>query len=96
MNVITKTLTIFAIALLMTSCYTYTYNVGDGPQTGVEVEEKNHYVVYGLVPLSISNPTEMAGDTEDYAVKIEHTFIDGLINALTGGIYSPTTTVVTR
>ncbi len=84
------------LAFVMTSCYTYTFNVGDGPQTGVEVVEKNHYVIYGLAPIQISDPVEMAGGSEHYQVKIEHTFVDGLLNALTFGIYTPTTTTVRR
>ncbi|NMC98737.1 MAG: hypothetical protein GYA62_03320, partial [Bacteroidales bacterium] len=27
---------------------------------------------------------------------IQHTFVDGLLNALTGGIYTPTTTTVKK
>ena len=30
----------FCIALTMSSCYTLTYNVGNGAQTGIEVKEK--------------------------------------------------------
>ncbi len=84
------------IAIIMTSCYTYTFNVGDGAQTGVTITEKNHYVLNGLAALSISDPQQMAGDSQNYTVIIEHTFIDGLLNALTGGIYTPTTTTVRR
>ena len=87
---------IFGISLLLTSCYTYTYTVGNGPQTGIKVTQKNHYLVYGLVPVSTSNPTTMAGTSNDYEVTIQHSFIDGLINAITMGIYSTTTTTVTR
>ena len=87
---------ILFIMMAMSSCYTYTYMVGNGPQTGIEIKEKNHYFVYGLAPGGISDPTEMAGDTKDYQVIIEHTFVDGLINALTLGIYTPTTTKVIK
>ena len=94
-----RILTIVAVVVLaigMTSCYTYSFSVGDGAQTGVEVTAKNHYVIYGLAPVSISNPAEMAGGAAHYDVKIEHTFIDGLLNAITFGIYTPTTTTVRR
>lgn len=85
-----------AVVVLVSSCYTYTYNVGDGAQSGVEIKEKNHYLIYGLAPINVSDPIEMAGSATDYTVKIEHTFVDGLLNAITFGIYSPTTTTVTR
>ena len=92
-------LSIFAVLVLtltMTSCYTYTVTVGKGAQTGVEVRKMNHYLIYGLAPVGVSDPKAMAGGAEDYDVTITHTFIDGLINAITFGIYSPTTTIVKK
>jgi len=87
---------VLSISLLMTSCFTLTYSVGKGAQTGVEVKEKNHYLIYGLAPIKTSDPTKMAGGATDYEVTITHTFVDGFLNALTGGIYSPTTTKVKK
>lgn len=87
---------LFALSISLTSCYTLTYSVGSGAKTGVEVKEKNHYLIYGLAPLKTSDPTKMAGGAQDYTVTIQHTFIDGLLNALTGGIYTPTTTIVKK
>ena len=84
------------LAVSFTSCYTYTYYVGEGPQTGIKVTQKNHYFINGLAPGGISDPTVMAGNSKDYEVTITHTFVDGLISALTFGIYSPTTTIVTK
>jgi len=89
-------LAVVAVALSMSSCYTYTYTVGKGPQTGVEVREKNHYLIAGLAPLKTSDPVKMAGGAADYQVTVTHTFLDGLINGLTGGIYTPTTTKVKK
>lgn len=88
----------FALALCfcLSSCYTLTYSVGNGAQSGMEVKEKNHYLIAGLVPLGTSDPTAMAGGASDYDVTITHSFIDGLLNAITGGIYTPTTTIVTK
>jgi len=87
---------IFTISVLMTSCYTLTYSVGEGAKTGVEVKEKNHYLIYGLAPIKTSDPTKMAGGAKDYTVTIQHTFVDGLIATLTSGIYTPTTTKVKK
>lgn len=83
-------------SLFMTSCYTLKYSVGEGSKTGVEVKAKNHYLIYGLAPLKTSDPIKMAADSKDYTVIIKHSFIDGLLNALTGGIYTPTTTIVKK
>jgi hypothetical protein len=84
------------IAFSMSSCYTYSYTMGKGPQTGLEVKKMNHYLIYGLAPINTSNPVEMAGGAQDYEVTVTHTFVDGLINAVTFGIYSPTTTIVKK
>lgn len=96
MKKLVKISLILAFSLMLTSCYTYTYNVGKGAQTGVEVKEKNHYLIYGLANIGQSDPVEMAGGAQDYEVTITHTFIDGLINSLTFGIYNPTTTIVRK
>ncbi len=93
---ISKFACIVTMSILLSSCYTLSYQVGNGAQTGIEVKKKNHYLIGGLAALSTSDPVLMAGDAEDYNVKIEHSFIDGLINALTAGIYTPTTTTVTK
>jgi hypothetical protein len=85
-----------AVLICMSSCYTYTHYVGDGPQSGVTVTEKNHYFIYGLAQGKQSDPNMMAGGAEDYQVTIKHTFVDGLLNALTFGIYTPTTTIVQK
>ncbi|MER2996200.1 Bor family protein [Pontibacter populi] len=84
------------MSTMMTSCYTYTTVVGNGAQGNTQVRKMNHYVIYGLAPVGVSNPAEMAGGATDYTVKTEHSFLDGLIAGLTFGIYTPTTTTVTK
>jgi len=92
-----KALLIITLAIFCSSCYTVKYNVGEGPQTGVEVKAKNHFLIAGLAPVgNQKSPQELAGNATDYEVKISHTFIDGLLNALTGGIYTPTTTTIRK
>jgi hypothetical protein len=92
-----KALLFVAIIAFCSSCYTVRYNVGDGPQTGVEVSAKNHFLIAGLAPVGDQkSPEELAGTATDYEVIITHTFIDGLLNALTFGIYTPTTTKVRK
>ena len=68
------------ISLSMASCYTVSYAVGSGSQTGETIMEKNHYLVGGLATIKTANPTQMAGDVKNYQVTITHTFVDGLIN----------------
>ncbi len=87
---------IFLLALLFSSCYTYTFSVGRGAQTGLEIQGKNHYLINGLAPVGTKDFRELAGDATDYDVTITHTFVDGLLSLLTGGIYSPTTVIVKK
>lgn len=91
-----KSFSIFCIAVLMTSCYTITATVGKGPQTGVEVKKTNHYLIAGLAPVSTVNIAEMTGGAQDYSITITHSFVDGLIAAITGNLYTPTTVIVKK
>lgn len=84
------------LSLSMASCYTLTYTVGDGSKTGEVIKKKNHYLIYGIAPLKTSDPTKMAGDAKNYEVTIKHTFVDGFLNLLTYGLYTPTTTIVIK
>ncbi|NBC58784.1 MAG: hypothetical protein GVY05_10945 [Bacteroidetes bacterium] len=87
---------VMCMTLSLSSCYVNTFSVGEGAQTGMQVKKMNHYLIYGLAPVGVSNPAEMAGGAENYDVTIKHSFVDGLINAITFGIYTPTTTIVTK
>ena len=81
--------------LVLSSCFTYTIDYGDGPQRNVETEKtNNHYIVYGLVGLNVKQPAEPKSGTSDYRMITKRTFIDGLVSVLTSGIYTPTTTFI--
>lgn len=86
----------FASSILLTSCYSYTSVVGSGAQGNSQKTEWNHYVVYGLAPVGVSDSKAMAGGAENYTVTTKQTFVNGLVSALTFGIYTPTTTTVTK
>jgi hypothetical protein len=91
-----KLVLVAGIAVTMTSCYTFTATVGNGPQTGTTIVAHNHYLIAGLAPISTANTQALAGDAKDYSITVKHSFIDGLLNVLTGGIYSPTTVTITK
>ncbi|MEH6658857.1 Bor family protein [Leeuwenhoekiella marinoflava] len=94
MNKIHRFFIVIATALIMTSCYVQTSIVGDGAKGNKEVTQWNHYVIYGLAPVGVSKPEEMAKGAKDYTVTTKHSFVNGLVNAITFGIYTPTTTIV--
>lgn len=81
---------------LLTSCYSYTSVVGQGAKGNQEVTKWNHYVIYGLAPVGVSDSKEMAGGANDYTVTTRQSFVNGLVSGLTFGIYTPTTTTVKK
>ncbi len=90
---------IACLALLLvtlSSCYTYTTVVGNGAQGNQETTQWNHYVIFGLAPVGVSNPKQLAGGAKDYTVVTQQTFVNGLISAITFGIYTPTTTKIIK
>ena len=84
------------LMLSMSSCYTYTATVGTGAQSGASVKKHNHYLIFGLAPVGVSDAKAMAGGAANYDVTITHTFVDGLLATITFGIYTPTTTIVKK
>lgn len=88
-----------AIAIIgsLSSCYSTTTCVGtqdkDAPMVEVNTV-KNHFLLYGLIPVGNTKlqDNKYVGDKKDYRVKKSITFVDGLLNFLTFGIYTPSTT----
>jgi len=87
---------IFASSILLTSCYSYTSVVGNGAQGNSQTTEWNHYVIYGLAPVGVSDSKQMADGKENYTVHTRQSFVNGLVSLLTLGIYTPTITTVTK
>lgn len=86
----------FAASIMLTSCYSYTSVVGKGAQGNSQVTKWNHYLIDGLAPVSVSDSKQMADGAENYTVFTRQTFVNGLIAGLTFGIYTPSTTTVTK
>ena len=92
-----KTMTIvFASSMLFTSCHSYTSIVGNGAQGNSQTTKWNHYLIGGLAPVGVSDSKQMAGGAENYTVQTRRSFVNGLVAAITFGIYSPSTTTVTK
>ncbi len=95
-RIIKMTVVAFSAAMMLTSCYTYTSVVGNGAKGNTEVKKWNHYLIDGLIPVGVSDSKAMAGGASDYNVTVKHSFVNGLLSVITFGIYSPTTTIVTK
>jgi hypothetical protein len=77
-------LVLAVISLTLPGCMTHIHKVGNGPQTGVEIQEKQWYALWGLIPISDVDTHEMADSATDYAIKTEFTPVDVIINIFTG------------
>ena len=92
-----KTMAIlFASSMLLSSCFSYTSVVGEGAKGNTQTTKWNHYVIYGLAPVGVSNSKQMANGAKNYTVHTRQSFVNGLVSGLTFGLYSPTTTTVTK
>jgi hypothetical protein len=83
-------------SLILTSCNSYTSVVGEGAKGNQEVTKWNHYLIFGLAPIEVSDAKTMAGGSENYSVTTRHSFVNGLLAGITFGIYTPTTTTVKK
>ncbi|RMF57775.1 MAG: hypothetical protein D6748_10425 [Calditrichaeota bacterium] len=94
---ITSVLLILSFIFVLTGCFTNIHRVGNGPQQGVKVEQRQWYVLWGLVPINQVDSQSMAGGATDYEIKTEFTFVDIVIGFFTGIItVQPRTVKVTK
>jgi predicted small secreted protein len=94
----TKMLSVLLLATFsLSSCYVNKMNIGAGaPDSKVKIKKWNHYLIEGLIPVGIADPQAMAGAAKDYTIIVKHTFLDYVLTFVTGGIYSPTITIVKK
>lgn len=83
--------------LILTSCYNTRIAVGDVSPTQPLMKVNSHrndILLWGLVPLNSAKKraSEFVGDRENYVIRTNHTFVNGLVAFFTFYIYTPTTT----
>jgi hypothetical protein len=95
MKVFVSVLLMVALCFVVLGCFTIQHQVGKGAQTGVSIEKKQWFILWGLVPLNDVNTHEMAGGASDYTIKTEHSVVDVVISIVTSyvTIYPRTVTV---
>jgi hypothetical protein len=86
-----KIVTIVLLLLVFVGCTTHIHKVGSGPQSYDSQEERQWYILWGLVPLNEVDTNDMVGDAVDYRIKTEVTPLDILI-----GIPAAWVTVTSR
>lgn len=84
-----------AVLLVLVGCAAHTHVVGNGAQSGVMEQQRQWYVLWGLVPINTVDTETMAGGATDYTVKTEASALDVIINIFTGSVtvYSRTVTL---
>ncbi len=92
---------IFAIAVistfLLSSCFTMKHTVGDGGQGLNSTEERQWFILFGLVPINEVDSKQMSGGATDYTVTTEATPVDVIIGMFTGMVsVQPMTVKVTK
>ena len=87
--------TVLAMAVTLTACYHAIIDTGLTPSPTETIEQPwANSFVYGLVP---PNPIDAMDECTSGVAKVEtkHSFLNGLVGALTLGIYTPMTIIVT-
>jgi len=86
---------LLAFCTLLVGCFTIQHQIGKGAQTGVSVEKKQWYIVFGLAPLNEVDSQALAKGATDYTIKTQMSALDVVINIFTSQvtIYCQTVTV---
>ena len=82
-------------ALALVGCYQHTIQVGAGaPRGRIVYDHWTHHWLWGLVSPSEDIYLSDLCPSGNATIRGEATFLNGLVSALTSGIYSPTTVTV--
>jgi len=87
----------FALAMvgLLSSCMTNLHKVGTGAAGSNVTEQRQWYILWGLVPLNQVDSNAMAGGSPNYEIKTQMNVLDVVMNIFTSAVtvYSRTVTV---
>jgi hypothetical protein len=71
------------VVVLLAGCSAHTHRVGAGARGVDKTEDRQWYILWGLVPLNDVDSADMAEGATDYTVHTEASAIDVLINLVT-------------
>ncbi len=87
----------FVLTLFLSGCATQRFNVNGpvAPQSTPSLETSQPFFIGGIGQESSLNAATVCGGAQNVAsVETEMTFLDGLLSAITGNIYTPRTAKV--
>jgi hypothetical protein len=73
------------LAVVM-GCAGHIHTIGKGPQGGQVIEERQWYILWGLVPINKVDTKAMAGNAVNYEIKTEQSALDVIINIFTSAV----------
>ena len=79
------------LVIVTTGCYEHTYTVGQGAPAGPVVYQEWHNHWLGGLIGEKNLDMEVLCPSGNATIHNEQSFLNGLVSALTGGIYTPTT-----
>lgn len=96
-----RTGSFLAMALLLfamvvaSGCAAHTHVIGNGGSGSETVEQRQWYVLWGLVPINEVDSATMAEGASNYTIETEQSALDVVINIFTSivTVYSRTVTV---
>ena len=96
-----KIASLVSIALLLfvmavsSGCAAHTHVVGNGGMSGDVTEQRQWYVLWGLVPINNVDTEDMVMGASNYTIETEQSALDVVINIFTSivTVYSRTVTV---
>jgi hypothetical protein len=71
------------IMLGFVACSTHTHIVGKGAQGTQQVENRQWYILFGLVPLNDVKTSDMAAGATDYTIQTQQCALDVIMNIFT-------------
>lgn len=97
MKRIAAAMVIVAVLLMTAGCYTNVHQVGLGAQTGVKIEKKQWFALWGLIALNEVDSQQLSANAVNYTLRTESTTTDVIIGLVLGaGLISPRTVTVTQ
>lgn len=88
-------LVVLLTVALLSGCAQHIHKIGSGPAGAEIVEQRQWYILWGLVPLNTAESAVMAAGATNYEIKTAITPLDFVLNIFTGWVtvYSRTVTV---
>ncbi|MBI3872928.1 MAG: hypothetical protein HY304_07635 [candidate division Zixibacteria bacterium] len=74
---------LFLVVVMLAGCATHIHTIGTGG-SGAKMEQRQWYVLWGLVPINNVDSKVMAGSASNYTIKTQMSPIDVVISFFTG------------